>query len=175
MEKQIFFSKSTKETQKIGRDLAEACFKRKKNREGALVVGLSGDLGGGKTNFTKGFAKGLGLKATITSPTFVIQKIYEINLENGGSETKKNTGKEKKPKRPKFSKFFHIDAYRIRGEGEMETIEFPKALKDPSNIIVIEWVENIPKAVLNNFLKNFIKVLFEYVGRNERKIIIEGL
>lgn len=163
MKKQIFSSKSVKDTQKIGEGLARACLKFKKNRNNALVIGLKGDLGGGKTNFSKGFAKGLGVKGIIASPTFVIQKTYELRLK-----TKKKEAEKEKPGEPAFRKLFHVDAYRIADEKEMEMIGFSEAVQDPLNIIVVEWVENISGTVP----KDAIFASFEYIGKNSRRITI---
>ena len=164
MKKQIFFSKSVKDTQKIGQDLAMICLKTSKSRNSALVIGLRGDLGGGKTNFSKGFAKGLGVKGTISSPTFVIQKTYELK-----SKTEKNKTKKERPEDRVNRKFFHIDAYRIADEKEMEMIGFSETVRDPLNIIVVEWVENI----LGIVPKGVIIVSFEHTGRSSRRITVD--
>jgi tRNA threonylcarbamoyladenosine biosynthesis protein TsaE len=165
MKKQTFFSKSAKDTRKIGQGLAAICLKAGKNRNSALVIGLRGDLGGGKTNFSKGFAKGLGVKGTISSPTFVIQKTYELK-----SKTEKNKTKKERPEDHSIRKFFHIDAYRVANEKEMETIGFSKTVRDPLNIIVVEWVENI----LGMVPKDTIIVSFEHAGRSSRRITIDS-
>jgi tRNA threonylcarbamoyladenosine biosynthesis protein TsaE len=71
-------TKSFEETQEFGRKLAEE-LKPLKNK--ATVFALRGDLGGGKTTFTQGFAKGLGVKGKILSPTFNIMKRFKTNKE----------------------------------------------------------------------------------------------
>ncbi len=155
MKKQVFISKSTKDTQSIGEDLAMAIRRQgKRRRRHALVISLSGELGAGKTNFTKGFAKGLGIKEMIASPTFVILKIYEI--------------KNKILKRSGFKNFFHMDAYRIRDQKEMGTIGFVSMAQDPLNIIVIEWGENIKELIP----KDALRVGFGQTGRGPREITI---
>jgi tRNA threonylcarbamoyladenosine biosynthesis protein TsaE len=95
----------------------------------ATVVKLSGELGSGKTTFTKGVAKALGLKHTVTSPTFVLEKVYRI------------------PKGKTFAKLVHIDAYRLERGKELKTLHFEKLLADPHALILIEWPEHVEDAL----------------------------
>ena len=97
--------------------------------EQALVVALSGELGAGKTAFTKELARVLGVTETITSPTFVIEKIYEI------------------PTHPFLKHLIHIDAYRLEHEQELEVLKWRTIVKDPQNLIVVEWPERVPKLI----------------------------
>ncbi len=120
----------------------QACLRRQ-----AAVIGLIGDLGAGKTIFAKGFAKGLGIKEDVTSPTFVLEKIYKLKTKNR-----------------RF--FVHIDAYRIENSKELLSLGFKKLLKEPSNIILIEWADKIK----NILPKKYIKICFEHMEKNKRKI-----
>jgi len=88
-----FVSSSTRETKKFAENLAKEV-RQAESRKKAMVFGLQGDLGSGKTTFVQGFARGLGIKEKILSPTFVILKSY-------GS-------------------FFHIDCYRIESSRELQ-------------------------------------------------------
>lgn len=90
----------------------------------ATVVALSGDLGAGKTTFAQAIARALGVEETVTSPTFVIEKIYELE------------GK-------KWQHLIHIDAYRLKDPHELEVLGWNEIIADPSNLILIEWPENI--------------------------------
>lgn len=84
------------------------------------VVTLEGDLGAGKTTFTKGIGKGLGIQKVINSPTFTIVKVYQGNLP-----------------------LYHFDAYRL--EGQNDELGFEEMFED-EGICVIEWpkfIENI--------------------------------
>jgi tRNA threonylcarbamoyladenosine biosynthesis protein TsaE len=90
----------------------------------STVVFLSGELGAGKTTFTKAFAKEVGITEDITSPTFVILKRYEIV----GSV---------------FKNLIHIDAYRLKGYDELVKIKFPDYLSNAENLIFIEWPEMV--------------------------------
>ena len=108
---------SAGETRKIGKILAEEIIKTKRKR--ALIVGLEGALGSGKTTFVQGFAKGLGVKEKITSPTFVIIR--------------------------KYANFYHIDCYRINRPKDLLDLGFKEMLNQPKNLIVIEWAEQVRK------------------------------
>tara|TARA_B100000508_G_scaffold60333_2_gene47472 strand:+ start:28672 stop:29106 length:435 start_codon:yes stop_codon:yes gene_type:complete len=94
------------------------------DNEHATLLTLKGDLGAGKTAFTKELAKVLGIEEHITSPTFVLAKEYE--LEN-----------------QKFEKLIHIDAYRLEGEEGLEPIAFKEMLEDKESLVVLEWPERV--------------------------------
>ncbi len=94
------------------------------NKEGATVVGLYGDLGAGKTFFTQSVARFFGIEDTIVSPTFVIEKIYEI-------------------KDQKFTHLIHIDAYRLESSNELLMLGWQKIISDSNNLILIEWPERV--------------------------------
>ena len=94
--------------------------------DSAFVVGLSGHLGAGKTSFTKLIAKELGITETVTSPTFVIMKIYEISANAPIP----------------FKRLVHIDAYRLERRAELEGIDFERIASDPGNLVIVEWPEN---------------------------------
>ena len=103
-----------------------------KDRQKAVVVGLHGDLGAGKTTFMKAFAASLGVTEEVTSPTFVIMKGYEIVESAGGAK-----------RAHPFSHLYHIDAYRIEDVDEMRVLGFEELLQQKDTIICIEWAENI--------------------------------
>lgn len=145
--KDIFITKNFTQTQKIAAKLSRKILKLKPNKK-AVVVGLVGELGSGKTVFAKGFAKGLGLKENITSPTFVLEKVYELAK--------------------KHRHFVHIDAYRINKSKEMIDLGFKNLIRDPKNIILIEWADRIK----NILPKSCIRIKFEHMDKNKRKIWI---
>lgn len=97
----------------------------KKPEESAAVLALHGDLGAGKTSFVKALASVLGVTEVVTSPTFVIMKLYEA--ENTGT----------------FERLAHIDAYRIEDIDEMRVLRFEEVLAEKDTIICIEWAEKI--------------------------------
>ncbi len=121
-----FYSKSDKETKKLGEVLADWFIK---NKQSTLLT-LSGDLGAGKTVFIKGLAKGLGIKKTILSPSFVLLRSY-----------KGSSGWE----------LDHIDAYRLAPE-DAKIFDFNKIKKDKT-IIAVEWPEKIIKALPKSSFK----------------------
>lgn len=110
--------------------------------EGALVISLSGDLGAGKTHFAKAVARELGIKSKVNSPTFVIMKRYSLGKNSRF-----------------FKNLIHIDAYRLKNEKEILNLGFEELLKNPENIIFIEWAENIKKALPKKYFKVKIKHL----------------
>ena len=101
---------------------------------GATLVTLSGELGAGKTAFTKAVAKALGIEETVTSPTFVIEKIYSLPRELGGPT-------------PKFARLVHIDAYRLESGADLSPLGFDELMKDPSNLVLLEWPEMVADAL----------------------------
>lgn len=144
-------TKSGAETQKLGEDFAPHV------KNGGIIL-LYGDLGSGKTTFTQGLAKGLGLTNRIISPTFVIIRTYEIQGKNQNSKF------ESKGINSKV--FYHIDLYRIETEHDLEGLGIKEILKDPNNIVVIEWPEKLYRNIPN---KRF-EIKFSVLDNNLHKI-----
>lgn len=117
----------------------------------ATVVGLSGNLGAGKTTFTQHVANLLGVEEQITSPTFVIMKMYS-SLSG------------------KFKTLIHIDAYRLKSGEELETLRFKELLENPENLILIEW----PEKVSDILPSDMITIEFEVVDEETREIAISN-
>lgn len=110
--------------------------------KGGEIICLSGDLGAGKTVFTKGLAKGLGVKKIVNSPTFVIMKIYPIA-----------------DKKAKIKKLVHIDAYRLSSADDIKTIGVDEYFGRADTIVVIEWPEKIKKILPKKiFIINLISL-----------------
>ena len=145
----LYTTKSYKATQKIGENLAKEIFKLTQ-KNSAVVLALSGNLGGGKTTFLQGFASGLGIKEKILSPTFVILKHFKIANSD-------------------FDNFYHIDCYRLSSEKDISELDFAKIISDPKNIVAIEWPEKIEKALP----KSLIKIDFKFIDENKREIKLE--
>jgi len=131
---------SLEETQKIASDLA------KKMKPG--VIALYGDLGAGKTTFTQGFAKGLGIKDKIISPTFVLIRQHQI-------PNKKQV-------------FYHVDMYRIDNPASIKELGIEDLLNTKDDLVLIEWAEKIEDFLPKNSTKIFIKTTSE----NQRQITI---
>jgi len=91
----------------------------------ATIITLSGDLGTGKTTLTQIVAEYLGITETVTSPTFVIQKEYDV-LDHTW-----------------ISKMIHIDAYRLEHKKDLEYLGWEAMIKNPENLIIIEWPEMV--------------------------------
>ena len=134
----IQVTNSAKETQKVGAKLA-------KQIKPPTIIALISDLGGGKTTFTQGLAKGLNIKEKIVSPTFVLERIYKI------------------PK--KSYALYHYDLYRIEPD-DILIDEILENAKD--NIVVIEWAEKI----LQRLPKDIMKLELSTLNDDRRKIKI---
>lgn len=131
-------SSSPEETEKIGEKLSESL------KQGDLVA-LVGELGGGKTRFVRGIAKGLGSRGFVKSPSFTIVNVYE-----GGRLP-----------------LYHIDLYRIGGAAEFESAGLDELIYG-HGISVIEWADKAPEI----FHECRIIVSFSYAGEFEREIEI---
>ena len=111
--KEEFLSNSEKETEKIASDFA-------KKLNGGEVIAYTGNLGAGKTCFTRGLACGLGFKGDVSSPTFAL-----VNEYRGGRLD-----------------LFHFDMYRISGFEDLYSTGFFDYLSE-NGVIAVEWSENI--------------------------------
>jgi len=172
----VYTTKSSDETVNLGEKIGSQL------RGGELIT-LTGDLGGGKTQLTKGIARGIGITETVVSPTFMIERIYEVplsatnspchpeelgklsqrreDLDLSASVEMTNRGPSKK------LTLHHLDLYRLHNDAEIseQIDEFTGTL---GNVTVVEWPENID-GILD---KNRLDISFEYKGDDERKITI---
>lgn len=119
----IYKTNTDKETKQFAAKLAGSV-SRLKNKK-ATVISLRGDLGAGKTVFSKGFLSAFGIKKVL-SPTFVIMKRYRI-------------------KSAEFKNIYHFDCYRLGSPEELEVLKIKDILSDPENIILMEWPERAGK------------------------------
>ncbi len=136
------------ETQEKGYLLAQEVLKVE-NNERAVIILLEGELGAGKTTFLQGFAKGLGIKKRIQSPTFIIMNHFKT-IHN------------------KFKDYYHFDCYRLNSEDDLEIFNFPEIYSNPQNIICLEWASNIQKAIPSQVIK--IKIIIKNDGGRDIKI-----
>jgi len=139
-------TKSVRETKKLGQAIAKLIISGKLKKR---ILALEGELGGGKTTFLKGFAKGLGIKERILSPTFILIRKFKISDS-------------------KFKNFYHIDCYRIEKEKEILKLGFKEIGKNSKNIVAIEWSDKIKNILPSNVL--FLK--FEILNAKKRNINI---
>lgn len=130
-------SKSLEDTAKAAADWLADISVRQGEPDQAMVVGLSGHLGAGKTAFVKALAKEMGVEEIVTSPTFVLMKIYET-------------------KDARWPRLVHIDAYRLERAEELAALDWERLVADPHNLIMVEWPENVGLGVdagTGDFLK----------------------
>ena len=161
-----FISKNLKQTEEIARSFLEKIALEFSDR--AIVVGLYGDLGSGKTTFTQAIAKLLNIKEYVTSPTFVIEKRYDIRPKFLTSEASLEIGSPLVGMHPIFKKIIHIDAYRLESGKELLAIDWERDIKDPRNLILIEW----PERILEVMPEKHSKINFKFISENEREIEI---
>ncbi|MCR5297290.1 MAG: tRNA (adenosine(37)-N6)-threonylcarbamoyltransferase complex ATPase subunit type 1 TsaE [Clostridiales bacterium] len=129
---------SVQETRDAGAKLAERL------HPGDVVV-LEGDLGAGKSELTRGIARGLGVRETVTSPSFTILNVYESGR----------------------CPLYHFDWYRLESADELYEMGMDEYLGG-DGIAVVEWPGRCPEAVPENALR----IRLEQAGENERKIEI---
>ena len=136
-----FLTTSAPQTKKAGEGLARKILEAKPSAR-AKVFGLVGDLGGGKTTFLQGFARGLGIKEKVNSPTFVIMK--------------------------RFGNFYHIDCYRIKKPKELSDLGFERIIANPKNIVAVEWADQIKKIMP----KSTVWLNFKFINATTRRIVL---
>ena len=134
-----YLTTSPVETEAIGEALG------KKITAGAVIAYL-GDLGAGKTAFTRGLARGLGYREPVTSPTYTI-----VNEYLGGRLP-----------------LFHFDMYRLHSSDDLWDIGWEDYL-DRGGVCAVEWSENVADA-----MEDAIRVIIEKTGEASRRITIEG-
>ncbi|MDP3725768.1 MAG: tRNA (adenosine(37)-N6)-threonylcarbamoyltransferase complex ATPase subunit type 1 TsaE [bacterium] len=132
-----------KETHALAFRVAKELITAKKKKKYATVIALYGDLGGGKTTFTQGVGRALGVKETVPSPTFIIERIYKI-------------------KKSFFTHFIHIDAYRLENSTELKNIGWDDIIQSPCNFIMIEWADKVEKSIPKDAIKIYFKTSDEH-------------
>jgi len=152
-------TKSAIQTQKLGEKLAKEILQQKLGKA-ALVLGLQGDLGAGKTTFLQGFAKGLGIKEKITSPTFIIMKKFKVPTQPMTKTTLERSFGHRL--------FYHLDCYRLNEPEEILSLGFEEIVSNPENIVAIEWPEKISKVLP----KKIILIKFTHNSKNQRTLTI---
>lgn len=119
------------------------------NKLSPCTICLSGDLGAGKTTFTKGFALGLGVKENVTSPTFTIMNEYQ----------------------GKSCKLRHFDMYRLLGADEAYELGFQEYFNGGKDFNLVEWAEN----VLGLIKAPYLKISISKLSNEKREIILEEI
>ena len=133
-----YVTENENQTYELGKSIAAKL-------KGGEVIALDGDLGCGKTVFTKGVAAGLGITAVVASPTYTIVKEYEGRLP-----------------------LFHFDVYRISDEDEMYDIGYEEYIKK-GGVCIIEWA-----CLIQDILPaDIIKIKMSKLSDTEREITVE--
>lgn len=114
----------------------------------ALILALKGDLGAGKTTFTQGFLKGLGVKGRVNSPTFVLIKRYKLKTKT-------------------YKLAFHIDCYRVKKSAGLSSLGLKEIFSNPKNIVLVEWPERLGRILP----RGVWKVNFKHKKENERTVV----
>ena len=141
-----------------------------KTLKSGAVIGLTGNLGAGKTVFVKGLASGLGLKKNITSPTFVIMKVYSVNSRSARILPKAKLFNGAYPiRKEKIKNFVHIDAYRLKEGQDLVAIGAREYFNRPGTLTVIEWADRVKKVLPKKTKYIDIKIL----DGNKRKISLK--
>lgn len=135
-------TKSLPETLKLGKKLASSF--------DTNIIGLIGDLGSGKTAFTKGVGKYFNVQ-NITSPTFVVMKVYKT-----------------KNSQSKIKNLVHVDCYRFEDYESLRDIGLEDYINDPQSLVLIEWADKIKDS-----LPKKTKYIEFKLGQNENERIIE--
>lgn len=141
-----FISHSPQETAALGAEWGRAA-------RGGWVLGLTGDLGAGKTQLVKGLAQGLGIAARVRSPTFAL-----VNEYNEGRLP-----------------LFHLDLYRLETPEQIHGAGLDEYLSKPDGVVVIEWVERwfAPHSALRVASFTYRHVRLEPLSERERRITYE--
>jgi len=134
-----YFTTSPAETEAVGTALGRIL-------PAGTVLAYRGDLGAGKTAFTRGLAKGLGCTDLVTSPTYTIVNEYLSGR----------------------LPLFHFDMYRLRSSDDLWDIGWEDYL-DRNGICAVEWSENVEDA-----MDSAIRVTIEKLGEDTRRITLEG-
>jgi tRNA threonylcarbamoyladenosine biosynthesis protein TsaE len=138
-----FISHNPAETELLGERWGRAA-------QRGWVIGLTGELGAGKTQFVKGFARGLGIAARVHSPTFTLVNEY-------------GSGR---------LRLFHLDLYRLETRAQMISAGLEEFLQ-PDGVTVIEWAEKLGDGGWRTEDGRLKKIQFEIIGETERRIIYD--
>jgi len=147
---------SERQTLNLGKKIA-------KQLKGGETIALIGELGAGKTILAKGIANGLGIKKTITSPSFVLMKVYN---KTNNRKSKINLNE------PRIQKLYHIDAYRLTSGKDLIGIGINDYLGQKNSITIIEWANQVRNILPKNTIFAKIKTKKK---KNKRIITISKI
>ena len=137
------------ETAQMAADVATEVIKRMPSASAAMVLGLTGELGSGKTTFVQAFARALGVQTRPKSPTFTLMHEYPI---------------------PESSlSLWHLDCYRLEGRKDLEALDLASVLADPTNIVLIEW----PERAGDILPRDRVLIRFGHAGEDKRSVSVK--
>jgi tRNA threonylcarbamoyladenosine biosynthesis protein TsaE len=140
-----FISHSPSETESLGENFGRTA-------QSGFVFALSGELGAGKTQFVKGFARGLGISARVHSPTFTLVNEYGVGR----------------------LKLFHLDLYRLETREQILSAGIEEFLQ-PDGVAVIEWAERLGDGSWKMEVGKIRNVKIAILSETEREIIYDDL
>ena len=138
--KEEFYTHSPEETRALARKIAQ-------NTPNGTVFSLDGDLGAGKTVFASGFAQGLGITESVSSPTFTIVQEYPC---------------------PDNSMLYHLDLYRIDNSDAALAFGVDEFLYDKNAYCLLEWPERIPELLP----PETIRITIEHIAEDCRRLTL---
>jgi len=142
----IKVTKNPKETEKLAGFLLGKILKNFSSK--AVIIGLEGELGAGKTVFVRGLAMAFKIKSKIKSPTFNLIKHYKV-----GDRT-----------------LYHLDCYRFKNHKDLKILGIKEILNNPKNIVLIEWSDRVKKILP----RQHIKIHIDHISKKERRISIKS-
>ena len=123
-------SRSPRTTRALGALFAKELTVRPIRTKHATVIALRGPLGAGKTTFIQAFARAMGVRRNLPSPTFTFMRRYPLA-------------------RHRYRNLFHIDAYRVRSTSAraLRPLRFREVMVKPENVVLVEWPEHIARVL----------------------------
>lgn len=144
-------SQNADDTRAIAARFAQRIRDAMPGRTSALTVALRGELGTGKTTFTQGVARALGIPISPKSPTFMLARQYPVP----GTALS----------------LWHLDCYRLAGHQDLAALDMHRVFGDPHHIVFVEW----PERVGDGLPRDHREVRFEHLGPDKRGITLPNL
>ena len=140
---------NVEETHALAESTASQVMARMPDISNAMVLALIGDLGAGKTTFAQAFAKALGVRQNLKSPTFMLMHQHAVPSSD-------------------FS-LWHLDLYRLENTKDLVNLDLASVFADPRNIVLVEW----PDKALSIFPKEHVEIRLTHEGSDKRGLTIK--